>query len=331
MKKLIEGKTEFFADTAEVVNKNMEAFFNPDMKYVRDLTIALLKSWDKQQLRVALPLAGSGVRALRILKEVKKQKIAYVYCNDHDEKTFKILEKNKETFGDERMFLAKEEADEFLLYRKGFDYIDIDPYGSPNPFLDSAIKRISNYGILAITATDVKALAGSAKQAGLRKYGAYPEAGNHENGLRNLAKKVIAVGAQYDKALVPIFSVSNLHYYRIFFKVKKSKQLCNELLEKPFPLFSEEAKEIIKELKKLNSENFNELIEEEIKAQISDKNFFDIHKLCKENVISQVPKIQDLINELKKKNYKASRTHISRTAIWTDAEKIILKELIKKY
>ncbi|MCU0373510.1 MAG: ATP-binding protein, partial [Ignavibacteria bacterium] len=42
----------------------------------------------------------------------------------------------------------------------GFDYIDIDPFGSPCPFLDAAIKRLSRGGILAVTATDTSALAG---------------------------------------------------------------------------------------------------------------------------------------------------------------------------
>ena len=41
-----------------------------------------------------------------------------------------------------------------ILHSKGFDYIDLDPFGSPNIFLDSAVKRLGRNGILAVTATD---------------------------------------------------------------------------------------------------------------------------------------------------------------------------------
>ena len=41
--------------------------------------------------------------------------------------------------------------DQFCGY---FDYIDIDPFGSPNPFLAAAIGRITRNGIVAVTATD---------------------------------------------------------------------------------------------------------------------------------------------------------------------------------
>ena len=56
---------------------------------------------------------------------------------------------------------------------KDIDYIDIDPFGSPNPFLDSAIAN-KKYVYLAITSTDTSGLAGSYKNACLRKYWALP-------------------------------------------------------------------------------------------------------------------------------------------------------------
>jgi len=327
---MLEGKTEFEAIKEKIVTKKMDGFFNPEMKYVRDLTLAILTSWDKIELRIGLPLAGTGVRALRILNELPKNKISYVYANDHDKKTFETLTKNKEKLNDDRLFIANEEADEFLLYRKGFDYIDLDPYGSPNPFLDPAIKRISNNGILGVTATDIKALAGTAKMGGLRKYWQYPEVGNHERGLRILIKKIMMVGAQYDKALTPILSISKAHYYRIFFRVKKSKTLAGKMLAiEKIPLHNGEAKLIINNMKKVNEEdNFNNLLEEEINSKLTDQNHFDIHKYCKKHVISQVPKNEDIIKKLKAKKYKASRSHICRTAIWTNADEKILKKII---
>ena len=42
-----------------------------------------------------------------------------------------------------------------------FDCIDLDPYGSPSIFLDSAIRSVKNGGLLLVTATDAGPLCGS--------------------------------------------------------------------------------------------------------------------------------------------------------------------------
>jgi tRNA (guanine26-N2/guanine27-N2)-dimethyltransferase len=119
------------------------------------------------------------------------------------------------------------------LESKGFDYIDIDPFGSPNPFLESAIVRLARHGILAVTATDTSALAGSSTTACKRKYWAKPLKNEfmHETGIRILIRKVQLIGAQYEKALTPIFSFSKDHYYRIFFMCEKGRQKADKLLE----------------------------------------------------------------------------------------------------
>ena len=36
-----------------------------------------------------------------------------------------------------------------------FDCVDIDPYGSPSPFIDAAVQCVSDGGLLMITATDM--------------------------------------------------------------------------------------------------------------------------------------------------------------------------------
>jgi tRNA (guanine26-N2/guanine27-N2)-dimethyltransferase len=51
----------------------------------------------------------------------------------------------------------------------------------------------------------------------------------HEIGLRILARKVILMGMQEEKALIPIFAYHFEHYYRIFFKVKKGKTEASKM------------------------------------------------------------------------------------------------------
>ena len=56
------------------------------------------------------------------------------------------------------------------LESAGFDYIEIDPFGSPTDFLESSIVRLSRRGILAVTATDTAPLCGTYPNTCKRKY-----------------------------------------------------------------------------------------------------------------------------------------------------------------
>src|SRR3990167_6569528 len=81
------------------VHRKMEVFYNPLMKSQRNLTILLLNSLDKKEMNMADPLAGSGIRALRFIQELKDHKIKHLFVNDLKEtfkKTFTYnLELNK--------------------------------------------------------------------------------------------------------------------------------------------------------------------------------------------------------------------------------------------
>ncbi|NIA04223.1 MAG: hypothetical protein GWP09_02625, partial [Nitrospiraceae bacterium] len=68
----------------------------------------------------------------------------------------------------------------------------------------------------------------------VRKYWSKPLR-NHlmkEFGLRILIRKVQLIGMQYEKALIPIFSYSKDHYFRVFFEVNKGKKRCDEVAAK---------------------------------------------------------------------------------------------------
>ena len=52
-----------------------------------------------------------------------------------------------------------------------FDVIDLDPYGSAAPFLDSAVQSVSDGGLLCITCTDSAVLCGNHSEVCFAKYG----------------------------------------------------------------------------------------------------------------------------------------------------------------
>lgn len=213
------------------VNKKMPIFYNPIMQSHRNITITLLNAINKP-LKISLPLAGSGIRALRILKEVKK--IKQLSVNDKKENFKKTFEKNLKLNNlKNNLEIKNEDANIYLLSSEGFDYIDIDPFGSPNPFLASAISTISRDGILAITATDTAAFTGSYPKVTKRKYWSTTNKNYmmHELGLRILIRKVQLQGTQFGKALIPILSYHKDHYFRVYFKSIKSKTKCDEILQ----------------------------------------------------------------------------------------------------
>jgi tRNA (guanine26-N2/guanine27-N2)-dimethyltransferase len=57
-------------------------------------------------------------------------------------------------------------------HRNEFDVIDLDPFGCPSIFLDSAVQSVKSGGVLLITATDMAVLAGNAAESCYIKYGA---------------------------------------------------------------------------------------------------------------------------------------------------------------
>ena len=70
-----EGKAIIRIKKADKISKEMEVFYNPVMKLNRDISILLLNSIDNNNMQIALPLTGSGIRGLRFLKELKKNKM----------------------------------------------------------------------------------------------------------------------------------------------------------------------------------------------------------------------------------------------------------------
>ncbi len=231
-----EGKAGINVYTAEKISKELPVFYNPVMKLNRDISVLLLNSIEKKNMQIALPLAATGIRGIRFLLELKKTKIKTVSFNDNSTEAVKLIKSNlklNKIKSGNKVKVFNLDANEFLLNSKGFDYIDIDPFGSPNFLLDSAVKRLARDGILAVTATDTSALCGSYKNACLRKYSSRALRNEfcHETGLRILISKVQLVGAQYDKALIPIFSCSREHYFRVFFECIKGKNKVNELIK----------------------------------------------------------------------------------------------------
>lgn len=235
-KEVIEGKLTLTIDTADVVSKDLEVFYNPKMALNRALSCSVIRASEKKDMRIALPLAGTGIRALRFLEELDSNQIQTIWVNDKNPESQNYFlhnakQNNLDSPVKEKIELVQEDANVFLQTSEGFDYIDIDPYGSPNFLLDSAVSRLKEGAILAVTATDTAALSGTYPSVCKRKYWARSArcSQQHEMGLRILIRKVQLIGLHCERALTPILSYHDEHYYRIFFVSTKSKSKATAL------------------------------------------------------------------------------------------------------
>lgn len=234
-------------------------FYNPAMTFNRELTIAFIKFFAKsnsKKLKVLEGLGATGLRSIRFAKEIGPEYLDQIICNDISQKSYQAIIENVRSHavqdlvtanhGDAVDFLyshripyddrkkcclknkARNQADSRV---KGFDVIDIDPFGSCIPFLDAAVQAIRNDGILCLTCTDMAVLSGSQMQSCYNYYHSWPvRTGQrktcHEQGLRSLMHAVDSTAAKYGRSIVPLLSVSVDYYVRIFVQVKINKNLA---------------------------------------------------------------------------------------------------------
>ena len=89
-----------------------------------------------------------------------------VTINDRNAEAVALIRRNAEHAGVTPEICA---ADiNCLLSDRKFDAVDIDPFGTPAPFIDSAARGTGRY--LMVTATDTAPLCGAHRKAGVRRY-----------------------------------------------------------------------------------------------------------------------------------------------------------------
>lgn len=119
-----------------------------------------------------------------------------------------------------------------LMYQhrqeKQFDVIDLDPYGCPSIFLDSAVQSVKKGGLLLVTATDMAVLAGNSPETCHCKYGAVSLKMKccHEMAVRILLQCIESHANRYGKYIVPLLSLSADFYIRVFVRVYPGAYKC---------------------------------------------------------------------------------------------------------
>lgn len=184
MKEIEEGKVKIKVDEGRPYDKKV--FYNPKMEFDRNLSISIADLVQPKELCDSL--AATGIRGIRYLKE---SRVPEVWINDASPKATNLI-KNNCKLNDVNCIVKNKDA-AVLLREKMFDYIDVDPFGSPAEFFDSASSSIKDNGFLGITATDTYSFFGTYPRVSIRRYGrkSINTDYNKELGLRILVSSLI--------------------------------------------------------------------------------------------------------------------------------------------
>ncbi len=328
-----------------------EVFYNPSMKMNRDICISFLNSLsDRKDLNVLDGMAGTGVRGLRVFKETP---ISNVTVNDVSIDSISSIQKNVEKNSLKgQINITQASVEKHIIEnRYKYDYIDIDPFGTPVPYYPLAARYVSHEGFVGITATDTSVLCGTYPKTCIRRYSASPRNNwcRHENGLRILIGYCVKEAARHDRWVEPLLSYYEGHHFRTYLKIGEGAEKadsCIEKLEKViFQDYWWEQDDLKCEKKpsgpfwtgKLHSEDvlsdmdevgeLDKKILSSWKDEIGKPPFFYETNEISSYLKKAPPPLKTIIRGLRSNGYKASKTHFSPTGIKTDAPREKVEEI----
>ena len=243
IEEISEGKV-----TVKLINndKTIAAFYNPAQELNRDLTVLSIatyfnftkfrkekeiKKLNDYKFNIIEPLSATGLRCVRYSKELPNNKLNLIYSNDMDSKAVECININIEKNNiDKNIFKVFKSDAAQLMYQNPnfFDVIDLDPYGTAIPFIDSCIHCSKNGALLCITFTDMPVLCGNCPETTLYKYGSIPYKINscHEMAIRIALYSISSAASKYQKVIYPLFSYNAEFYIRLFMIIKNSPEEC---------------------------------------------------------------------------------------------------------
>lgn len=237
-----EGKTSLLVPSSALsqsVPPKNPAFFNPNAKWNRDISMLVYKVYTSSSKNKTLAdsICGVGARGLRASVEVPQ--IETIYFNDLNPIAIEFAKESaKLNQVQDKCIFKTNEVCKFLNFEerenRRFDIVDLDPFGSPSPYVDCVLRSVSNGGLISITATDTAVLCGVYPSVCYRKYYGFPIRSEYSNeiGVRLLVSFIALNATRFDLSVVPYFCHSNLHYFRVYLKIIFSSTLANTVSSK---------------------------------------------------------------------------------------------------
>lgn len=182
--------------------------------------------------RLLEALSASGLRAIRYSKEVPL--LQHIVANDLSSHAVKSIQLNCDY--NKTTNVKPQEANAITHMANSpsaYHIIDLDPYGTVAPFIDSAINAAKNGALLLITCTDLGVLAGNGyPEKCYSLYGGVNVWGDatHESALRLVHGMIARTAAKYGVSIEPVLSLSIDFYVRVFIRVWHKPIKVKELM-----------------------------------------------------------------------------------------------------
>ena len=235
-----------------------------------------------------------------------------------------------------------------------FDYVDVDPYGSPIPFVAAALAALRPGGVLAVTATDMMVLAGVQRGACERRYGARPIRGRlgPEGGLRILLAYLARAARARDLSVRPRLSYVRDHHVRAYVTVDRSGSVDSDPVRTieladwtgpalggsgPWgplwvgPLFDREVVEAMRApadaATPRPTARFLDRVRDEATADVPF--YFEANRLAAELALRTPPALSDLVPALRTLGFRAARTQARPEGFRTDAPRSVVAEVAR--
>lgn len=218
----VEGKARFLVGNA---------FYRQSSQVARDLAVlsATIYQLDKGSLRVLDAMTGCGVRSLRYWLESQAD---WVWANEANSEISPVLQQNLgESVAAGCCQVTHLDANRvfFDCYTRQdyYDLVDVDCFGSPNPYLSTSLWGAKIGGLLYLTSTDGRTGTGHLPENSLRVYGAYARShpAAHEQALRLLIGTVQQQAATQGLGVEPVFSLFVGQTYRVMLRLLANPSL----------------------------------------------------------------------------------------------------------
>jgi len=186
-------------------------FYNPTMAVNRDLSAIVLAKWPGPLRSVLDGLAATGAWGIRMALETRADRVMF---NDWSPEATRLIRENVRRNG---LVASVRRSDSRSHLAEGrYDFVDVDPFGPPTPFLASAFDSVTGSAGLGITATDTAVLCGTYPKACEKRYGARPlrSPQGAEIGLRILLGYCHRIAEERGLRIRPILAFSAEHFLR---------------------------------------------------------------------------------------------------------------------
>ena len=319
----------------------------------RDLLVGLARVLTEAPRRWAgwEMLAATGVRGLRVLNE--SDLLGSLLLTERHPAALEVLRENASPYSARGARVLPSDA---RVPPEGppFDWVDLDPYGSPVPFGAALLRATRPGGLVSVAATDLRVLAGADRPACERRYGARPLSGRlgPEGGLRILIGWVAREAAKHRQGVRPIVAYVRDYHVRAYLRLTAApagpaevgtidpSEFSGPGLPGPGPFgpmwlgplmdpdvvgrirvpsTAEEPSEVERFLGRLRGE-----------AAIDAPFFFEPNELARSLRLPEPPRLEPLLDLLRGQGWGAARTHARDGAFRTTAPRDEVERLARE-